>query len=654
MKYSSPIVRRSVAVLGLVFLVGCVPLPATPTGAGATPTTQPLAATATATRSAPATHTPLPTSAPTSSTPTTTPVPSVTPSAEQTLRLDSIHMMTATEGWATGSMADATGNQPQPGLEQIYRTTDGGVHWQDVSPTGISPASVAATYFLDAAQAWAAVSSSGSETGGSIPTTVTIYRTTDGGQTWEHGEPISISAGGGPGQLDFVDPQHGWLMASLGAGMMHEAVAIYSTTDGGMQWQQVSLTSGMEGESTPGSLPFVCDKSGITFSDTSTGWAAGACPGGALFFFVSHDGGQTWQPQTMPAPPGYSADLYSQCQCAVSRPTFVTPQVGFVTIQIYEQQQSAVLYVTEDGGATWTSRELPAAQLVGGSPDFVDASTGWLTDGQQLYVTHDAGQTWSPVGTLPLPGGDLRSLDFVDADNGWLLGQQPYVTHDAGQSWSIVSPVATAGPGTSTTPTVTLADDGTTLPLQPGERFLLKLGEDYDWTVIVADQSIVSRVVNILVVRGAQGVYEAHQVGSTTLTATGDPVCRQAQPPCAAPSREFRLEIVVSAATPTPTGQASFTDPFAYCAAVGTIDAPDARYAGPKVPESIARGLQAALNAPDMPQQPDSDFIPAYITGHDTIYEWRCTNGAPEIVKQVFQVDAQGFIADIWYPINPQ
>ena len=51
---------------------------------------------------------------------------------------------------------------------------------------------------------------------------------------------------------------------------------------------------------------------------------------------------------------------------------------------------------------------------------------------------------------------------------------------------------------------------------------------------------------------------------------------------------------------------------------------------------------------------PNSDFIPAAVTGHDTVYEWRCQNGGPEIAKQVFQVDSSGYISEIWYPLNPQ
>jgi carboxyl-terminal processing protease len=92
---------------------------------------------------------------------------------------------------------------------------------------------------------------------------------------------------------------------------------------------------------------------------------------------------------------------------------------------------------------------------------------------------------------------------------------------------------------------VTLHDDGQTITMNPGQRFLLDLGEEYDWIVNAANSDTVSRVVNATVIPGAQGLYEAHNEGSTSLTASGDPVCRQAQLPCAAPSRNFTINIVV-------------------------------------------------------------------------------------------------------------
>jgi hypothetical protein len=150
------------------------------------------------------------------------------------------------------------------------------------------------------------------------------------------------------------------------------------------------------------------------------------------------------------------------------------------------------------------------------------------------------------------------------------------------------------------------------------------------------------------------------------------------------------------AATPTP---ATYTDPFAYCAAVGTIDQPGANYTGAKVPESVAQALLTALGGPSTPldalqngsfwrcmngkvygcfvganlpceekadtnrtptqaetefcsQNRDSDFIPAVVTGRATVFEWRCTNGVPEVVKQFVQPDAQGFLSNVWYQLS--
>ena len=93
---------------------------------------------------------------------------------------------------------------------------------------------------------------------------------------------------------------------------------------------------------------------------------------------------------------------------------------------------------------------------------------------------------------------------------------------------------------------VTLADNGQTIRLRVDQTFLLDLGEQYQWTIEIANQSIVSRVINVMVIRGAQGLYQAHMPGTTTLRATGDPACRQAQPPCMMPSLVFQIQIMVA------------------------------------------------------------------------------------------------------------
>ncbi|MGI9145559.1 MAG: hypothetical protein ACR2IK_03255 [Chloroflexota bacterium] len=102
-----------------------------------------------------------------------------------------------------------------------------------------------------------------------------------------------------------------------------------------------------------------------------------------------------------------------------------------------------------------------------------------------------------------------------------------------------------AAPTVGVSVTVTLVDDGRTLSLQTGQRALISLGDDFDWIVQVEDASILSCVTGVTVVAGAQGLYQANRIGRTMLTASGDPICRKAQPACALPSRTMSASIVV-------------------------------------------------------------------------------------------------------------
>jgi hypothetical protein len=93
---------------------------------------------------------------------------------------------------------------------------------------------------------------------------------------------------------------------------------------------------------------------------------------------------------------------------------------------------------------------------------------------------------------------------------------------------------------------VTLADNGKTIHMVIGQSFLLNLGLNYDWNISVSDQNVISRVKNIAVIVGAQGVYDAMHEGTAVLSAVGDPQCLTATPPCASPSIMFSVTIVVN------------------------------------------------------------------------------------------------------------
>jgi hypothetical protein len=93
---------------------------------------------------------------------------------------------------------------------------------------------------------------------------------------------------------------------------------------------------------------------------------------------------------------------------------------------------------------------------------------------------------------------------------------------------------------------ITQENNNQTIELNVGDTFLLKLGEEYMWNIEIDNDDVVSRVKNIAVIRGAQGVYEAKMPGSATLSAVGDLPCREEVPPCAAPTILFKIQINVS------------------------------------------------------------------------------------------------------------
>ena len=103
-------------------------------------------------------------------------------------------------------------------------------------------------------------------------------------------------------------------------------------------------------------------------------------------------------------------------------------------------------------------------------------------------------------------------------------------------------------PGGNTIPEsgITLEDKGKTFKLKVGDSFLLNLGTNvYDWTVTVDHESVLRLKMGVMVIRGAQGIYDALAPGTATLSATGNPLCLQSNPPCAAPSILFTITVIV-------------------------------------------------------------------------------------------------------------
>ena len=111
----------------------------------------------------------------------------------------------------------------------------------------------------------------------------------------------------------------------------------------------------------------------------------------------------------------------------------------------------------------------------------------------------------------------------------------------------------------------------------------------------------------------------------------------------------------------------TWDDPFAYCAAIGTVDGPDRRYAGPASTPAIGaafasptraprwRCLNGALLACTAATDAACDPTPsvaqmiAHCTANPPSGTWSCRGTRPEIpLGQAWPVDARGFLPGAW------
>ena len=223
-----------------------------------------------------------------------------------------------------------------------------------------------------------------------------------------------------------------------------ELVSILRTTDGGKTWITVS-----DGNYTPhpppGALPFGGGKSGLSFLTASTGWATGWWAA-KDFFYETHDGGQTWQHQSLPLPSSVSV---LNAPVETEPPTFFTATDGILPVRFTTPTSWGLdFYVTHDGGISWQSTTPLSLSPSYPRAFFMrDLNHIWVAGGTILYVTRDGGQRWTKI-TPRITTNRISTfthLDFVSDEIGWATGSaddHPPVllkTVDGGYTWTEIT-----------------------------------------------------------------------------------------------------------------------------------------------------------------------------------------------------------------------
>lgn len=306
-----------------------------------------------------------------------------------------------------------------------------------------------------------------------------IYQTSDGGATWSH---RAVTEGTGDvWSADFVDADHGWLLAqdpTVGEELLR-------TTDGGTTWAGL------------GEPVLAQDWAySVAFADASVGWLYSQSAG--PYAYKSVDGGTSWLRMPLPAPPGgwtpaVTAPASGEKFFVAPRPTMglgvmttvigAAPTTGtlpdgrvvlgypplrvstfeglgyvsYIYAAVSPYRYSSIEYVdpgplvnreptdqfqlsSVDGGRSWKTILPPSTY---GAIGFVDARNWWWIGSGAGSTSSDAGGNWTRVRGLgvvePLPG----SLQFVDASHAWfggMAGTRPLVetTADGGIDWKMI------------------------------------------------------------------------------------------------------------------------------------------------------------------------------------------------------------------------
>jgi photosystem II stability/assembly factor-like uncharacterized protein len=262
-----------------------------------------------------------------------------------------------------------------------------------------------------------------------------LYRTSDGGTTWAR--HALTSAGGYVLSADFVDADHGWLLAQAST----EGETLLRTQDGGSTW--IGLGN---------PVAYSDWAYRVVFADSRDGWLYTEST--APYAYKSQDGGSSWNRVGLPGPAGGWPIANCIRVSVAARPTqgagvSVTVVIGPAqalptpgsSISRSDPPQPANQFQLSsvDGGHSWKAFSMPASQ---GDIAYFDAfNWWWIGSGVQAKSTN-AGGTWSPIRTLLVPAPLPESVQIIDATHIWfgaMAGTRPLVesTDDGGVSWTM-------------------------------------------------------------------------------------------------------------------------------------------------------------------------------------------------------------------------
>ena len=324
----------------------------------------------------------------------------------------------------------------------VYKTTDGGNSWFNVTDDYFKTGSVGAIDVADSDPNVIYVGMGETDIRGNMSAGDGMYRSTDAGKTWTYlglGESQFI----GDIEIHPENPDVVWV-AAMGQLFGEDGNAergVFKTTDGGKTWNKVLYRNNKTGAVDIAVDP---NNSRILFAAM---WEAYRNPwemssgGEGSGLFKSTDGGETWTEITKN--PGLPKGLVGKIGVSVS------PVNSDRVFAIVENAKGGGLFRSEDAGATW--QRVSADRNLRQRAWYYSKVIADPGNEDVVYVLNvgfwkstDGGKTFSRIST---PHGDHHDL--------WIASNNPQrmvigddgggqVTYNGGQGWSSYYTSATA------------------------------------------------------------------------------------------------------------------------------------------------------------------------------------------------------------------
>mgnify|MGYP002784271315 CR=1 FL=1 len=317
----------------------------------------------------------------------------------------------------------------------VWKTTDAGQSWQNVSDGFFETASIGAIAVAESDPNVIYVGTGSAAIRSNVILGRGVYKSTDAGKTWTH---VGLREAGQIGSLK-VDPRDANVAFVAALGQPFGANAergVFRTKDGGKTWQKVLFINDRTGAVSLAMNPANPNElyAGAWQAVRKPWTIVSGGPAAECGIYKSTDGGETWKHLDNGLPKGLIGKVGLDISAA-------NPQRVYALMEASDGQGG--VYRSDDAGASWALINKTGGLIarpfyytyINADPKNADVV---YVNNLAFYKSTDGGKSFRPIST---PHGDNQGM-WINSDNPEIFIQSndggANVTLNGGRSWSTI------------------------------------------------------------------------------------------------------------------------------------------------------------------------------------------------------------------------